>query len=160
MTKVLWWRFQQCFGHFNMFTVHKYVDTGLFMHLINRAFCSPEHRKWINYEAHLFLQMFKNWCRFQNLTKKIRKKFWVLEKIKFELILLNTNFYRERTLVTGSQYVSRFQIVLRQNFSNWSSFRLIKKIWQNYCHEDFSSVLETLTCSVSVSVITRGFLDI
>ena len=32
--------FKQCFGRFNMWTVHNSSDTGLFKHLSNRAFCS------------------------------------------------------------------------------------------------------------------------
>ena len=37
----------------------------------------------------------------------MEKKFWILAKIAFELISLNTHFYRERILVIGSQYVSK-----------------------------------------------------
>ena len=42
-----------------------------------------------------------------DVEKKIGKKFWVLEKISFELILLNTHLYRERISVIGSQYVNK-----------------------------------------------------
>ena len=38
---------------------------------------------------------------------KIEKMFWILEKISFELISLNTHFYRENVLVIGKQYVNK-----------------------------------------------------
>ena len=39
--------------------------------------------------------------------EKIEKMFWVFEKISFELISLNTHYYREITLVIGNQYVNK-----------------------------------------------------
>ena len=39
--------------------------------------------------------------------KKIAKTYLVLEKIAFELISLNTHFYRGRILAIGSQYVNK-----------------------------------------------------
>ena len=39
-TKILPWRFKQCFGAFNMLTAHKRSDTQLFSQLSNAAFCS------------------------------------------------------------------------------------------------------------------------
>ena len=41
------------------------------------------------------------------MEKKIEKIFLVLEKSLFELISLNAYFYRERILVTKSQYVKK-----------------------------------------------------
>ena len=41
------------------------------------------------------------------VQKKVGKKFWVLEKISFELISLKTHFYRETKLVIGSQYLNK-----------------------------------------------------
>ena len=40
MTKIFPWTPKQFFAHFNMLTVHKCADTGLFSHLSNPAFCS------------------------------------------------------------------------------------------------------------------------
>ena len=39
MTKLQPCRFGQCFGPFNMLTLHKFSDTGLFTYLSNDAFC-------------------------------------------------------------------------------------------------------------------------
>ena len=36
-TKLLPLRFQECFGPFNILTVHKCSGTGIFKHLINHA---------------------------------------------------------------------------------------------------------------------------
>ena len=39
-------------------------------------------------------------------------------------------------------------------------FHIDKKIWQNYRREDFSSVSDTFTCWLSISVLTQDFLSI
>ena len=41
------------------------------------------------------------------MEKEIGETFWVLEKSTFELISLNTHFYRERIPVNASQYVNK-----------------------------------------------------
>ena len=54
------------------------------------------------------------------MQQKFQKTFLDLEIIAFELVNVNTRFYWEQT-------VSRFQILLKQNFSSWFPFRVIKK---------------------------------
>ena len=49
MTKILPCKFKQNFGAFNMLTVHKCSDTGLFRHLSNRAFCNLRFQKQITF---------------------------------------------------------------------------------------------------------------
>ena len=39
-------------------------------------------------------------------------------------------------------------------------FQSDQKIWLNYCREYFSSVLDTLTCWLSISALSQGFLGI
>ena len=41
------------------------------------------------------------------MQKKIQKMFFDLQIISFELVALNTRFYRERILVMGCQYVNK-----------------------------------------------------
>ena len=55
------------------------------------------------------------------------------------------------------QTVSRFQILLRQNFVDLIFFHNDQKIGQKYCHSDLSSVPDCLTCSLPISVLTRRF---
>ena len=43
----------------------------------------------------------------EKMKTNTEKIFWVLEKISFELILLNPHFYRESILVIGSEYVKK-----------------------------------------------------
>ena len=54
------------------------------------------------------------------MKKKFERRFWILEKISFELILLNTHFYRDRIFVILSEYVKKqsqdFKILLINNF--------------------------------------------
>ena len=60
MTKILPCRFKQCFGHFNLLTVHKCCDTGLFRHLSNPASCSPYFQKQVTSDSDLFFQSISN----------------------------------------------------------------------------------------------------
>ena len=41
------------------------------------------------------------------MDQEIGETFWVLEKSAFELISLNTHFYRERIPFIASQYVNK-----------------------------------------------------
>ena len=70
----------------------------------------------------------------QNLVnqKKIQKIFFGLGIIPFELVALNTRFYRQREnachrVWIRQQTVSRFKILLKTKFSSWFTFRVIKK---------------------------------
>ena len=62
ITKPLPFTLQNCFRPFNMLTLPKCSDTGLFRHLRNNAFCSLEFRKYISYEVHLCFRIFKILC--------------------------------------------------------------------------------------------------
>ena len=97
------------------------------------------------------------------IDKKFKKTFWVFEIIAFELVALNTHFYWQRILVTGVQYVKKKSQDFRyfQDRILGSEFFLNdQKIWQNYCRADFSIVSDPLTWSLSISILTGGFLDI
>ena len=48
----------------------------------------------------------------------------------------------------------------KTEFLEQKFFQIDRKIWQNYCREDFNSVLDLLTCWLSISVLTPGFLGI
>ena len=50
--------------------------------------------------------------------------------------------------------------IAKTEFSELEFFQIDKKIWQNYCREDFSSVSGHLTCWLSISVLLQGFLGI
>ena len=90
-----------------MLDVHKCSGKGFFRHLSKHGFCSLSFRKYISYEANLFFQNVQSLRYVSEMQKKIEKKFLVSEIIAFELVALNTQFYRERILVIGSQYVKK-----------------------------------------------------
>ena len=56
MVKVLSFRFQQRFGRFTMLLVKASSETPLLRHSPDQVFWSPEVKKHISYEGHLFLQ--------------------------------------------------------------------------------------------------------
>ena len=59
----------QCFVHYNVLTVHKCSDNGLFSHLSNSVFCSLYFEKKIIYEAHIFSKYSKLYADFGNAGK-------------------------------------------------------------------------------------------
>ena len=93
------------------------------------------------------------------MEKKIEKIFGIFDKIVSELISLNTDFYRERLLVIGKQYVNSLKIsrTTKNNFFDINFFQIVPKIWQSYCRVDLGNDLEPLTCWLSISVLTRAF---
>ena len=106
-TKLLPFRFQQCFRPFNMLTVHKCSENGIFSHLSDHAFCSLYFLKYISYEAHLFFEKVQNFLQSLEVWKKVEQILLALQIIAFELIALNTHFYRETILLIRNQYVSK-----------------------------------------------------
>ena len=61
---------------------------------------------------HLFYQSIENFTYISETQKKIAKIIFDFEMIAFELVALNTRFYRERILVIDT--VSKFQIHLKE----------------------------------------------
>ena len=93
MTKRLPCRFKQSFGHFNMLTVHKCPDTGLFQYLSNPDICSLEFKKKITSEAHFVFQSIANFMYIPEMLQKAGKTFLDFEIIAFESGALDTRFF-------------------------------------------------------------------
>ena len=80
-------------------------------------------------KAIFFFKMFKIWRRFQKFWKKLRKIFFFgdnslwIGSVKHSLLPRENTCHRESTCY---QRVSRFQILLRQNFSNRNYFKVTK----------------------------------
>ena len=131
MTKLLPWRFKQCFGHFNMLTQHKCSDAGLFRHLSNHDFCNLKFWQISQlWGSSLFSKSSKFDVDFRNVEKNqenilsFRENCIWIHFVKLAL-LPRQNACHHQSIC--SETVSRFQILLRQNFSNWSFFKLIEK---------------------------------
>ena len=75
MIKTLLLRLKQCFGPFTMLPVEGSSETELFRHSSNHVFRSLYFCKYINYEGHRFLKMFKIACKFKNLQEYSEKLF-------------------------------------------------------------------------------------
>ena len=73
MRKILLCRLKGPLRPYNMLTVHKCSDTGLFRDLHNPAFCSLEFEKEIISETHLFFKVSQILCRYQKCSKKSEK---------------------------------------------------------------------------------------
>ena len=106
--KILPCWFKQCFGPLNMLAVHKCSDTGLFRHLTNSTF-------WWR-----FGKQRKNWA---NIFPFGDNCIWI-ECLRPSLLPRKNTCHR---LSISKQTVWRFQILLRQNFGSWFSFKVINK---------------------------------
>ena len=71
MLKVLSFIFQQCFEPFTMLFVEGSSERGLLGHLFNPVFRSPEVKKYISYEGHLFFENVQNLISIYKIQKKI-----------------------------------------------------------------------------------------
>ena len=60
MVKVLSIRFQECPGAFIMLLLKESSENGLFRHLSNHVFRSPEVQEHISSEGHLFFENVQN----------------------------------------------------------------------------------------------------
>ena len=100
------------------------------------------------------------------MQKKIEKIFFNLEIIAFELVALNTRFTETEYLSSGVNMLTnslKISDTTKREFFELMFFQSDQKIWQKYCRADLSSdsdPLNPLTCWLSISVLTRGFLGI
>ena len=110
-----------------------------------------------------FLKVLRISCRLLKLGKKYRKFFFYLEIIAFELFGLDTRFTEREYFSSGVNMLTNiFKIsdTTKTEFLERISFQSDQKSWQRYCRADLSSVSDTLTCGLSIIVLTRGFLGI
>ena len=71
MVKVLSFSSEQCFSKFTMLLVEGFSGRGLFRNLPEHVFWSPLMQKYVSYEGHLFLKMFKIESKFRKVKKKL-----------------------------------------------------------------------------------------
>ena len=70
MVKMVSSRLQECLGPFTMLLIKGSCETGLFRHLFNHVFQSPQIWKYVGYEGHHF---FKKYLKF-NVYFKISER--------------------------------------------------------------------------------------
>ena len=97
MVTVLLARSEQCLDPFTMLLVNGSFETGLFGHISNHVFRSPQFQKEISCEGHLFFEKFLNLMQISKMPKKNWKKLSVFETISSELVALNCLYYEENT---------------------------------------------------------------
>ena len=134
MTKILSCSFKNWFGPFNMLIFSKCSDTWLSRHFSNRAFAAYSLTKKSPLRLILFLKVFTIWCSLKKRRKKLQKYFRFLEIYIWIGCVKQSLLLRQNTCDQVSiwwQKVSKFHILLRQNFSSWFFFRVIKKYNKN-----------------------------
>ena len=143
MIKVLQCRFQQFLGPFGMLTVQRRSETELFSHLPNHFFCSLYIWQYISYETHVFFQIFQNLLQISEIKQKIEKELFPYEIIAFELIAVNSHYYKESTCDQHSQRELRFKISLRETFPNSIFLGIVIRYYKSAAVQ-ISAVLRTL----------------
>ena len=95
---------------------------------------------------------------------KIQQIFFNFEIIVFEFVALGTRFYWEREYLSSGvnmlTKILKISDTIKKEFFEVISFQSDKKIWGNYCYADLSIFSDYLTCSLSISFLTRVFLGI
>ena len=134
MTKRLQSRYKQSFGPFNMLSVHKCPDTGLFTYLSNLLFPVNNFRK----KSPLRLIFFSKYCKFYvdsgNAAKSLENVCWFSDNciwiggVRYSFFLRENTWHR---VSICSENVSRFEILLKQIFSTWYPLRMIRKYEKN-----------------------------
>ena len=76
--KVLWFRFQQCWGMFTMLLVEGFSQTHFFRHLSDYVLGVRNFVKTKSMKVMFFFKIFKIYCRFRKSSKKFRKSFLFL----------------------------------------------------------------------------------
>ena len=97
MVKVPSSRLQQCLLEFTMLLMEGSLQMGFFRHSSNHGFWSPELRKCIAYEGHLFFENVQNLNYISGMQRKIEKKSLLSEIIVYELVTLNYLYSEENT---------------------------------------------------------------
>ena len=141
-------RFQQCFDQFTMLLIESFSETGLFRHLSNHVFRSPQVQKYISYEGYLLFENVQNWISISKLRiRKLEKIFRFWDNCIWKCCNKLALFWREylspavNVLRNSSKIL---HITKRELFQlncvprNWG-------IWQRSSRSDLNSVLARFT---------------
>ena len=97
------------------------------------------------------------------MEKKIDKIFLDLEIIALEMVALTRTFTEREYLSSGVNMLTnslKISDTSKTEFLELIFFQNAQKIWQNNCCADLCSVLDHLTRSLSITDLTRGFLEV
>ena len=129
MEKVLSFRFQQCFSPITMLFVEGSSETGVLRLLSKHVFRDPQILKYIRYESHVFLEMFKMKSKFRKYKKKKKKKipkgffFWdnFLSIFCYKLCLLRREYLS--SAANGLTDSPKILHITQRNFFNLNCLR-------------------------------------
>ena len=99
------WKLGPCFRDFNMLTLHKSSDAGLFSDLRAHAFCGSIISEINELWGSSFFSKYSKFDIISEMEHKIQNILSTFEIIALSLVVLNTLFYQLRILVIGSPYV-------------------------------------------------------
>ena len=128
MVKVTSWTLDQCLGLSSMLLVVESSETWLFRHWSNHLFHSPEFRKYIGYEGHLFLENVKNLMQIKEIPKKNGEKVFCFWDYRVWIDCVNLSLLRGEYLSSAVNVSTNSLKIL--NSTNIDLFQL------NYFHSD------------------------
>ena len=97
-----------------------------------------------------FFKMFKIWWRSHKCTKNWEKIFSFVDNS------ISIGCFKHSLLTNSLKILDTAQ---NESFK-LKFFQKDPKKWENYCGADLSTILDPLTCRLSISVLTRSFLFI
>ena len=110
-----------------------------------------------------FFKVFKISCKLWKCKKEFRKYFWISKKLHLNMLRWTLAFTETQYLSLGVNTLTnslKSSDTTKEEFFELLFFQSDQKIWQKYCCEALSSVSDPLTCWLSISVLTWGFLGI
>ena len=162
MIKVLWCRFQQCWGTFTMLLVEGFSQTGLFRHLSDYVLGVPNFEIRKSMRSWFVAKYWKFMLDFRNTAKNPQKVFCLWDNFisigTVKLSLLRTGYFSSAAnVLTSSPKI--WHVNKRDVFQlNWLGSD--QWIWESCCDGDFNSALARLPCCLPKGSLKRGFLDI
>ena len=111
----------------------------------------------------LFFKLLKIWFSCQKWRKTLRKYFAFWRKLHLNWFVQTLSFSERVYLSSGVNTLTNsleISCTTKKKFFEQTLFHSHQKIWQIYCPVDLDSVLDPLTCCLSISVLTRRFLGI
>ena len=154
--------FKESFLPFNMLTVYKSSEKGLFRHLVTTFFAVYSFRKTSPLRPIFFSKYCKVYVDSGNAVKNWEHTFSFWDKciwigfVRYSL-LLRKNTSHCVNMLTNSVTISH---TTKTDLFGMLPFRIDQRIWEKYFLADLSNNLDLLTRWLSISFLTRGFLVI
>ena len=160
--KVLWCRFQQCFGTCAMLLVEASSKSRLFRHLSNHVFGVRNFGNTKVMMVIFFFKVFKISKRFQKCSKNFEKKICFRDNCIW-IGIINSSLWRIRYFSLAANVLTSSPKISHVNKRDFFQRNFLCSDWgisARCCDSCFSSAYPRLPCCLSKGPLKRAFLHI